>query len=581
MMASAPAAWLLLIIPAAPLLIVCGLMLWPRRRLLSRLASWAALPALACAIALPVPAGLDLPWILLGTELGIDRTSRVFLFFTALLWLAAGIFATGYLDDDPRRTRFFVFFLFAMAGNLGLVIAQDMLSFYASFAMMSFASYGLIAHTGTAEARRAGRIYIIMVLAGEVMLFAALVLAAQAAGSTLFDEARASLVDAPARDAILALALGGFGIKLGALGLHVWLPLAHPVAPTPASAVLSGAMIKAGLLGWLNLLPLGEGAVPVSWSALLIVAGLLAAFYAAIIGVTQRDPKTVLAYSSVSQMGLATIAVGLGLAVPSRWPEILAIIVFFALNHALAKGALFLGVGVAASRLAAGRRKWLVATGLVLPALALAGAPFTGGALVKEALGAEAAFIAAPWSGWLKTLLSLTVFATVFLMARFLYLTWPRNAPDIQDAPPGTYGMALPWSALILVLLIAPVHAGLDTAWTMPAILSNVATLGLAVAMAIVGGWIMQKTGLTRLPRPPAGDLVVPVEMAINAMRDLVTTIARGLQRQRDQTATTAKGRLAALILSAAPNGGARAGWVSACLMFLALLIVTAALSAL
>jgi len=91
--------------------------------------------------------------------------------------------------------------------------------------------------------------------------------------------------------------------------LHFWLPLAHPVAPTPASAVLSGAMIKAGLLGWLLTLPLSETALP-QWGTLMIMVGALASIGAALIGVCQHQAKAVLAYSSISQMGLITIMVG-------------------------------------------------------------------------------------------------------------------------------------------------------------------------------------------------------------------------------------------------------------------------------
>ena len=94
----------------------------------------------------------------------------------------------------------------------------------------------------------------------------------------------------------------GFGIKAGALALHFWLPLAHPAAPVPASAVLSGAMIKAGLLGWLRFLPLGYAALPAAGLGLVGV-GLAAALIGAAAGALQRNPKTVLAWSSVARWG--------------------------------------------------------------------------------------------------------------------------------------------------------------------------------------------------------------------------------------------------------------------------------------
>lgn len=110
---------------------------------------------------------LELPWLLFGTRLGFDETARIFLFFTALLWLVASVYTVGYFKDCSSRTRFFTWFLLAMAGNLGLILAQDMVIFYTLFSLMSFASYGLVVHHRTPEAFRAGQVYIILVEIGR------------------------------------------------------------------------------------------------------------------------------------------------------------------------------------------------------------------------------------------------------------------------------------------------------------------------------------------------------------------------------------------------------------------------------
>ena len=115
----------------------------------------APLPALAVAITMPVGTGLSLPWLLLGTELGLDETGRVFLLFSSLLWLAASLYGIRDTAARPHGTRYRVFFLLAMAGNLGLIVAQDLLSFYLGFTLMGLAAYGLIAHPATRRARRA------------------------------------------------------------------------------------------------------------------------------------------------------------------------------------------------------------------------------------------------------------------------------------------------------------------------------------------------------------------------------------------------------------------------------------------
>ncbi|MDH3452048.1 MAG: hypothetical protein OEN20_06475, partial [Gammaproteobacteria bacterium] len=146
-----------------------------RRSLALDLAAWSALPA--CLVVIVVPDGyVDVYWLLLGTRFGLDSTGRVFLAFSGFLWLAAGIFARGYLRDDPRARRFFGFYVLSMLGNLGLVLAQDAVSFFVFFTLMSLAAYGLVIHEPTAQNLRAGRIYIVLAMAGEVLLFSALVL---------------------------------------------------------------------------------------------------------------------------------------------------------------------------------------------------------------------------------------------------------------------------------------------------------------------------------------------------------------------------------------------------------------------
>jgi NADH:ubiquinone oxidoreductase subunit 5 (subunit L)/multisubunit Na+/H+ antiporter MnhA subunit len=135
---------------------------------------------------------------------------------------------------------------------------------------------------------------------------------------------------------------------------------------------------------------------------------------------TQRDPKTALAYSSISQMGFMNVAVGIGLAAPEAWPFALAACLAYAVHHGLAKGALFLGVGVAAA--AGGRTsRRLALAGLAFAALAVAGAPLTSGSVAKGALKAAAARVP-EWPGAMEGLLSLAAVGTTLLMGRFLML---------------------------------------------------------------------------------------------------------------------------------------------------------------
>lgn len=464
-----------------------------------RLAPWAALPMLGVGLLLgPGQFSARLPGLLLGSHVGLDGSAPVFLLLAALLWTLAGVYARAWFPQPARRFRFFAFFLPAMAGNLYLVIAQDLIGFYLGFALMSFASYGLVVFSADAMALRAARVYMVLVIVGELLLFTSLLLAAQATDAIDFATVHARLAEAPTRDLVVALGLIGFGIKLGVLGFHVWMPLAYTAAPSPASAVLSGSMVNAGLLGWLRLFPLGEAALP-GWGTAMLGLGLGAAFYGVAVGLVQRDPRTLLAYSSISQMGILTLAVGLGLHAPQAWGSILPAIALYALHHGLAKGTLFLGLGLCGTEDRGQRRR--VWVGIWLPALALAGAPWTSGMVAKLGLKAQAAHAAAPWDSLLPLALGASTVATALLMARLLYLTRPAAEP--AGAAPAA-DLAWPWAgALAAVALLpwwyappgaaAPAHA-LGALWP-------VAVAG-AAALAAARWWTAP------VPAIPAGDVL-------------------------------------------------------------------------
>src|SRR5271169_3636634 len=165
--------------------------------------------------------------------------------------------------------------------------------------------------------------------------------AATPGSSLLIRDAVAALPTSPWLHAALALLILGFGLKIGLAPLHVWMPLAYTAAPIPAAAVLSGAAVKAGVI-FIRFLPF-EPARP-GWGGALAAAGLFTGFYGVAIGITQSNPKTVLAYSSVSQMGFIATVLGMGQAAGNGGVAMDA--AFYAAHHLLVKGALFLAVGV-------------------------------------------------------------------------------------------------------------------------------------------------------------------------------------------------------------------------------------------
>ncbi|EGV17267.1 proton-conducting transporter transmembrane domain-containing protein [Thiocapsa marina] len=400
--------WLLPLVAAIPLLAAAFAM--------HRLTWWspavAAVPALVAALTVPIGESLDLPWLLLGAHVGLDEIGRIFLIFTSILWIAAGIHAVASMRGTPHVGRFNTFFLLAMAGNLWLIVGQDLVSFYVGFALMGLSSYGLVIHEGDRSALKAGKVYLVLTLGAELALFAALVMIASTTGSILPTPEDLAELD----DLAITLLVLGLAVKAGLIPLHVWLPLAHPAAPIPASAVLSGAMIKVALLGWLRFLPVGEIALP-GWGVLFVFAGLATALYSAPIGLVQSNPKVLLAYSSVGKMGLMAITLGLMLIEPAMAPVAATGLALYAGHHALTKGGLFLGIGLRKSSGAQG----LVFGGLVLLALSMAAVPLTSGAVAKY--GIKPIFVDSDWA-WLQVAVALTTVATAWMMVRFVWLMW-------------------------------------------------------------------------------------------------------------------------------------------------------------
>jgi formate hydrogenlyase subunit 3/multisubunit Na+/H+ antiporter MnhD subunit len=337
-------------------------------------------------------------------------------------------------------------------------------------------------------------------------------------------------------DWALGLLIFGLGIKAGLVLLHVWLPLAHPAAPAPASAVLSGAMIKAALLGWLRFLPLGEEALW-GWGHLLTLLGSITIIYALLVGLVQTNPKVVLAYSSVSKMGLMTALLGLALSNPALTPALLTALVMFATHHALVKGALFLGVGVAHASPA----RWVLPA-LAIPALALAGAPFTSGALAKQLLEVPVRELQGAWATAMPVILTLAALGTTLLMARFLTLMARQSKHPANAAS----WIAAPWLLLLGLILGLP----FVSPYALPSIIAGwplaAGVLLVLIWLAWLPGWSRRLPGII-----PAGDILVPLlscrrwlwphlamagHRASTGVRQAILAMRRPLRRQAGWT---------------------------------------------
>ena len=474
----------------------------------------APLPGLAAALVAPGQPPLQVMVEGLQLGLALDRPSALLLAVAALLWSAAGAYAGAYIA--VARTRFSIWWLLTLAGSLGVFIAEDLLSFYLAFALVSLAGYGLVVHDRTDRARRAASTYLLLAVLGEICLLLGFVLLAVGTPgeSIAIAEVVAALPNSPVRDAAIAALILGFGLKAGLVPLHVWLPLAHPAAPMPASAVLSGAIIKAGIIGLIRFLPFEAGQP--GWGVALGVLGMFGAFYAVGFGILQRNPKTILAYSSVSQMGVVMAALGFGLAAGDTTAPLSA--AFYAAHHVLAKGALFLAVGVALA-LGPARWRWMAAPVLLL-VLSFGGLPLTGGAFAKAATKGQLG------AGLLGLLAAFSAAGTTMLMLHFA-ARLKAEAAESDDGGALPWPLILPWlgmtAAAVLLpwALFVPLGAGsfaevFGTAKMWGALWPVLLGAGLAYAL------LQAKA----LPTPPEGDVLVLAERGFARLTPPINRLA-------------------------------------------------------
>jgi formate hydrogenlyase subunit 3/multisubunit Na+/H+ antiporter MnhD subunit len=547
-----------------PLLSAAALAVRPWRRFLCRSVPWAALPALAAAGLMPQGDSIAFRWLFLEAKFGLDPTGRMFLFSAAALWLIAGVFGTGYLAGDRRPARFFFFWALAMSGNLGLILSQDMVGFYVFSALMSFAFYGLIVHTGSPDGVQAGRVYLALVVAGEIFLFDGMAMLAVSAGSLDFVNLRHHVHT----NTTILLILAAFGIKAAALPLHVWLPPAQSAAPIPACAVLSGAVINAGVLGWMRFIP-ADSAAALSWGAWWAALGIAAVFYGLAVGFTQSNPKSILAYSSISQMGLIFAGFGMWLWNPALAAGSLPAVTLYAMHHGVAGGALLLGVGILPSIEAENRASGIAWAGFLLAAFSLAAAPVTSGAVVQAALENSLGLIPQAWQTAMSVLLPLASAGTTLLMGRLAYVMAGHRAAHGNP----TRGMWISWFAMLLLaavpLFVLPKAGDAENA-----VLKKLggALWPLAAGGALTAlGWAAARKRLPlSLPRMPSGDIIVIYSAVIQWVFRVAGTVMRS--GPGDSTALRAlKECYRKAILQAQSIESSAGDWQASGLMFMLL----------
>lgn len=391
--------------------------IWGNRKLMLgiSLAILLADLAVCTAIALQPDSGLSL-WQLTDTitiAFHVDNVSRLFSLLTCFVWLMAGLFSVEYMKHEEDEFRFFGFYLIVLGVLIGLDYSANLITFYVFYELMTLTSLPLVLHELTKEAVMAGLKYLYYSIAGAFLaLFGIFVVAHYAPTLTFTPGGVLDLAALAGHEGLLLVVafcmIMGFGTKAGMFPMHGWLPTAHPVAPAPASAVLSGLITKAGILGIVRMIfyMIGPDLIRGTWvQTVWMVLALLTVFMGSMLAYKEPVMKKRLAYSTVSQVSYMMF--GLSLLTPPGMVGALSHVVF----HSLVKNTLFLGAGAIIYKTGLKKVSELRGIGKQMPvtiwcftlvSLALVGIPPTSGFVSKWylATGALAADVGAfSWVG--------------------------------------------------------------------------------------------------------------------------------------------------------------------------------------
>ncbi|HEU5453716.1 MAG TPA: proton-conducting transporter membrane subunit [Terriglobales bacterium] len=490
-------------------------------------AAWRAL-SLGEAICLDLSAFAPLPF-----ALAVDHLSALFLFLICAVSVPAMLFSSAYLEghyEGLRRQVLWALMPLFLGSMVVVVTASTAFAFLFGWELMTLFSAALILVEGTdGERGHSLFIYLLMMHAGAAAVAASFFLFAGRAPGLEFAGLRAAGAAMPAglRNAIFLLALVGFGTKAGIIPLHLWLPRAHPIAPSPVSALMSGIMLKTAVYGLVRfgfyLLPPG----PSWWGYALLGAGALSGTLGALYALGEHDLKRLLAYSSVENIGLIFLAAGAAMVLAANgavdWAVVaLVAALLHAFNHAIFKSALFLGAGAVADAThtvdleqlgGLFRHMRLAAIAMLVACGAIAGLPLLNGfvgewlmfrsLVAGAALSKASAAIVLPAAAGVLALiggLAASCFANVFAVT---FLGRPRSAAA-EHAKPVPAAMSASLALLAGACVILGVAPGLllrplaevageligsaavpDGAFSIASILPYVA-LAVAVAIAAI-----------------------------------------------------------------------------------------------
>ena len=342
-------------------------------------------------------------FLVTGLSFEVNGFKAAYAVITALMWAGTTLFAPEYFRHEKEGLeRYWMFILLTLGATEGVMLSGDLMTTFIFFEILSFTSFTWVIHEQTKEAVKAGYTYLFIAVFGGLVLFMGLALLYYETGTLSYADLKAAVDACPDRGMILAAGicvLLGFGAKAGMFPLHVWLPKAHPVAPSPASALLSGILTKVGIYGILmiTLHALVEDYV---FGSIILIAGMITMLLGAVLGVFSVNLKRTLACSSMSQIGFILTGVGMLILLSAAGSEegyaiALPGLLLHMVNHSIIKLTLFMCAGVVVMNLHKlnldeirgwGRKKNKLKIAFALGALGISGVPLMNGYMSKTLL---------------------------------------------------------------------------------------------------------------------------------------------------------------------------------------------------
>lgn len=329
----------------------------------------------------------------MGLSFTADGFRVLYTAIACFMWMCTSLFSEEYFAHYRNRNRYYLFQLLTLGATTGIFLSADLYTTFIFFEIMSVSSYVWVAHDETVPSMRAAATYLAVAIIGGLTLLMGLFLLYTQTGTLLISELYEASQGKNVYPACLCM-LVGFGAKAGAFPLQIWLPKAHPVAPAPASALLSGILTKTGIFGVLVISCQILLHDPM-WGAFILGIGLITMFLGALLAVFSIDFKRTLACSSVSQIGFILVGVGMQGLLGEHNEIAIRGTVLHMVNHSLFKLVLFMAAGVIYMNIhkldlndirGFGRKKPLLKFIYLMGALGIGGIPLWSGYISKTLL---------------------------------------------------------------------------------------------------------------------------------------------------------------------------------------------------